>query len=62
MTLILALTASDGIVLASDGQITHGMVRSTGKKIRASPFFSHALASGARSTTSRPLNNTASIV
>ncbi len=34
MTLILALTASDGIVLASDGQITHGMVRSTGKKIR----------------------------
>lgn len=34
MTLILALSASDGIVMASDGQITVGLVRTPGKKIR----------------------------
>jgi len=33
MTLILAITASDGIVMASDGQITIGEVRTPGKKI-----------------------------
>ena len=31
---VAVLRVGDGIVLASDGQITHGMVRSTGKKIR----------------------------
>jgi proteasome beta subunit len=34
MTLILVLPTSDGIVFASDGQITVGMVRSTGQKIK----------------------------
>ena len=34
MTLILAIPAQDGIVMASDGQITSGMVRSPGKKIQ----------------------------
>ena len=34
MTLILVLPASDGVVFASDGQITAGMVRSTGQKIK----------------------------
>lgn len=33
MTLILALPASDGIVMAADGQITIGEVRTPGKKI-----------------------------
>jgi 20S proteasome alpha/beta subunit len=33
MTLILGLAAVDGIVLASDGQLTTGEVRSPGKKI-----------------------------
>jgi proteasome beta subunit len=33
MTLILGLAAVDGIVLASDGQLTSGEVRSPGKKI-----------------------------
>ncbi|HAY22230.1 hypothetical protein [Desulfobacca acetoxidans] len=33
MTLILGLAAVDGIVLASDGQVTTGEVRSPGKKI-----------------------------
>jgi 20S proteasome alpha/beta subunit len=33
MTLILTLPASDGIVMASDGQVTAGMVRTTGQKI-----------------------------
>jgi proteasome beta subunit len=33
MTLILGLAALDGIVLASDGQLTTGEVRSPGKKI-----------------------------
>jgi proteasome beta subunit len=33
MTLILGLAAVDGIVLASDGQVTTGDVRSPGKKI-----------------------------
>lgn len=33
MTLILAIPASDGLVMASDGQITTGLVRTTGKKI-----------------------------
>jgi len=31
MTLILAIPASDGLVMASDGQITTGLVRTTGK-------------------------------
>ncbi len=34
MTLILALPTRDGIVLASDGQVTVGMVRATGQKIK----------------------------
>lgn len=34
MTLILAIPACDGIVMASDGQITAGMVRSAGQKIQ----------------------------
>jgi 20S proteasome alpha/beta subunit len=33
MTLILAIPASDGLVMASDGQVTTGLVRTTGKKI-----------------------------
>ncbi len=33
MTLILAIPASDGIIMASDGQITTGLVRAAGKKI-----------------------------
>lgn len=33
MTLILAIPASDGIVMASDGQVTTDLVRTTGKKI-----------------------------
>jgi 20S proteasome alpha/beta subunit len=33
MKLILGLAAIDGIVLASDGQVTTGDVRSPGKKI-----------------------------
>lgn len=33
MTLIVALPAVDGVVLASDGQITTGLVRAPGKKI-----------------------------
>ena len=33
MTLILGLAAVDGIVLASDGQLTSGEVRSPGRKI-----------------------------
>jgi 20S proteasome alpha/beta subunit len=33
MTLILVLPACDGIVMASDGQVTTGMVRTTGQKI-----------------------------
>jgi proteasome beta subunit len=33
MTLILVLPAKDGIVMASDGQVTAGMVRSSGQKI-----------------------------
>ena len=33
MTLILAIPATDGLVLASDGQITTGLVRAPGKKI-----------------------------
>jgi len=34
MTLILVLPTSEGIVIASDGQVTTGLVRSTGQKIR----------------------------
>lgn len=34
MTLILVIPATDGIVTASDGQITAGIVRWTGKKIK----------------------------
>jgi len=34
MTLILTIPAKGGIVLASDGQITSGMVRATGEKIQ----------------------------
>lgn len=34
MTIILAIPATDGLVLASDGQITSGGVRATGKKIK----------------------------
>ncbi|RLB04007.1 MAG: hypothetical protein DRG83_05815 [Deltaproteobacteria bacterium] len=34
MTLILVIPARDGIVMASDGQITSGMVRTTGEKIQ----------------------------
>lgn len=34
MTLILAIPATDGIVVASDGQVTAGEVRWTGEKIR----------------------------
>ena len=34
MTLILAIPAKDGIVMASDGQLTAGKIRSTGEKIR----------------------------
>ncbi len=34
MTLILAIPAHDGIVVASDGQITSGMIRTTGQKIQ----------------------------
>jgi len=33
MTLIVVLPATDGIVMASDGQVTAGMVRATGQKI-----------------------------
>ncbi len=33
MTLILAIPATDGIVMASDGQVTTGLVRTSGKKI-----------------------------
>lgn len=33
MTLILAIPASDGIILASDGQVTTGAVRQHGRKI-----------------------------
>jgi 20S proteasome alpha/beta subunit len=33
MTLILVLPTRDGIVMASDGQVTVGMVRTTGQKI-----------------------------
>ncbi len=33
MTLILAIPAADGVVLASDGQVTTGLVRAPGKKI-----------------------------
>jgi len=33
MTLILALTAKDGVVMASDGQLTSGPVRATSTKI-----------------------------
>ncbi len=33
MTLILAIPANDGIVMASDGQITTGLVRAPGKKV-----------------------------
>jgi|UniRef100_A0A7C5AK63 20S proteasome alpha/beta subunit len=33
MTLIVAIPATDGVVLASDGQITTGLVRAPGKKI-----------------------------
>jgi hypothetical protein len=33
MTLILVLPTRDGIVMASDGQVTAGMVRTTGQKI-----------------------------
>lgn len=33
MTLILAVPTSDGIVLASDGQITSGHVRAAGEKL-----------------------------
>ena len=32
MTLILAIPAADGIVMAADGQITIGEVRTPGKK------------------------------
>jgi proteasome beta subunit len=35
MTLILVLPTPDGIVMASDGQLTAGMVRATGQKIMA---------------------------
>ncbi len=34
MTLILTIPASNGVVMASDGQITAGMVRSAGQKIQ----------------------------
>ncbi len=33
MTLIVAIPANDGIVMASDGQVTTGLVRAPGKKI-----------------------------
>lgn len=33
MTLIVAIPAMDGVVLASDGQVTTGLVRAPGKKI-----------------------------
>lgn len=33
MTLILAIPATNGIIMASDGQITTGLVRAAGKKI-----------------------------
>jgi len=33
MTLILAIPCTDGILVASDGQVTAGMVRSSGQKI-----------------------------
>lgn len=33
MTLIVAIPAADGVVLASDGQVTTGLVRAPGKKI-----------------------------
>lgn len=33
MTLVLAIPASDGVVMASDGQVTTGLVRAPGKKI-----------------------------
>ena len=35
MTLILAIPAIDGVVLASDGQVTTGLVRAPGKKIHS---------------------------
>lgn len=35
MTLILVIPASDGIVFASDGQLTAGMIRFQGKKIKS---------------------------
>ncbi|MBC7109089.1 MAG: hypothetical protein H5T41_09970 [Methanomassiliicoccales archaeon] len=34
MTLILVIPATDGIVMASDGQVTAGMIRRRGKKIK----------------------------
>lgn len=34
MTIILAIPTSDGLVVASDGQITSGLIRTTGKKIK----------------------------
>lgn len=34
MTIILAIPTKDGLVMASDGQITSGLIRTTGKKIK----------------------------
>ncbi len=34
MTIILAIPVKDGLLIASDGQITSGIVRTTGKKIK----------------------------
>jgi len=34
MTIILAIPTKDGLVIASDGQITSGIVRTSGKKIK----------------------------
>jgi len=34
MTIILAIPAKDGLIIASDGQITSGGVRTAGRKIK----------------------------
>lgn len=34
MTIILAIPTKDGVIIASDGQITSGLIRTTGKKIK----------------------------
>lgn len=34
MTIILAIPVKEGVLIASDGQITSGIVRTIGKKIK----------------------------